>query len=179
MIKTGWRMEDSTRFEEEMMWHETWEEWHSYHHHRKLAEVVKLAAKLLWPALIEHRRTLASLTLCTVLMIGVWEKEMRLREKESVHSPSPAIEVLLTVPSWIVLCAAHSAKAVQKTSCWSLLSRNSQAWKSTSTLCGRKARNSNISVAPYLLSLSRLRLTVHVCVPEYNMVYFEPLQLKR
>jgi hypothetical protein len=24
-----------------------------------------------------------------------------------------------------------------------------------------------------------LQLTVHVCVPEYNMVYFEPLQLKR
>ena len=163
-----------------MMWHERcWEKWHSCHHHRKLAVVVKLAAKLRWPALMEHRRTLAFLTLWTVLMIGVWEKEMRLREKESVHSPSPAIEVLLTVPSWIVQCTAHSAKAVQKTRCWSLFSRNSQAWKSTSTLCGRKARNSNISVAPYLFFHSRLRLTVHVCVPEYNMVYFEPLQLKR
>jgi len=52
------------------------------------------------------------------------------------------------------------------------------AWMS-----GKKpnSRNSQqICVATCLPSeITRLRLTVRICVPEYNKVYFDPLQLRR
>ena len=51
------------------------------------------------------------------------------------------------------------------------------AWMS-----GKKqnSQNSRILVATCLPSkITRLRLTVRICVPEYNKVYFDPKQLKR
>jgi hypothetical protein len=52
------------------------------------------------------------------------------------------------------------------------------AWMS-----GKKQNLQNpqsISITPCLRSkITRLWLTVHICVPEYNKVYFDPLQLKR